>query len=290
MKYILVVISSLLFLISDANAIEANLYGMPKTNVVPIKDTINDRQYELLIKLPEGYEQKISENKTLKYPVIYFTDAVWHIEMLSASTEYMMENVILVGISWQKDINPDLKAEVGPYASRFRDYSAYESTNEDNQKKLQYGQASKHLAFIRNDVIPFVEDNYRTESDTRTYFGYSMGAEFGVYALTNQPNTFKNYILGSPSLRKRDVQTIISEQDSMPKNFNSNVFITFGSEENRLGQKVLQLVTFLKNRKDESLVLTNKVIDGTHQTAFPGTTIMAISWLSKLQQSMPDKE
>ena len=59
---------------------------------------------------------------TRNIPVLYFTDAMWHIEILSASTEYMLEDVILVGISWEKNLKGEL-GKLGAHASRFRDYS-----------------------------------------------------------------------------------------------------------------------------------------------------------------------
>ncbi|MCC1485064.1 hypothetical protein [Winogradskyella immobilis] len=91
---------------------------LSKIQVVPIKDIKNDRQYELYIKLPEGY----SENVYVNYPVIYYTDALWHVEILSGSADFLAKDAILVGISWEKDLKGDL-ATLGAHASRFRDYS-----------------------------------------------------------------------------------------------------------------------------------------------------------------------
>jgi len=79
---------------------------LPQIKVIPIKDTQTNRRYELYVKLPNGYA---SEEKGRKYPVIYYTDALWHVEMLSGCTEYILENAILIGISWEK--NP--KSELG---------------------------------------------------------------------------------------------------------------------------------------------------------------------------------
>ena len=180
-----------------AKNVEGSSLELPKIQVIPIKDTKTDRQYELYIKLPEGY----SENNDKKYPVLYYTDALWHVEILSASTEYMLEDVILVGISWQLDINEDLKKEVGEHVSRYRDYSFLKSNKPDIQTKFQLGQANKHLDFIRNDVIKYVDKTYRTDPNSRSYFGYSMSGGFGAYILLSQPETFNNYILGSPSIK-----------------------------------------------------------------------------------------
>lgn len=275
----LVFLCLLPFLRVDAR--EQKSYELPRSQVVPIKSTETERQYELYIKLPEGYV----ENNDAEYPVIYFTDAVWHIEMLAASTAYLMEDVILVGISWQKDINEDLKKERGAHVSRFRDYSLRKSSKPEHQAKYQFGQAGNHLNFIRNDVIKYIEKNYRTDPDFRTYFGYSLGGEFGAYILLTQPDTFKNYIMGSPSL-KGDIpylSELKSNADSKGKGLNANVFISYGALEKELGVYAEKLISMLKTRNDKSLLLKNVVIEGTHQTAFPMTGVRSVAWLSNLK-------
>lgn len=171
-------------------------FEFERTLVYPIADKINNRQYEIAITLPESYQQKPEKS----YPVIYYSDLDWHIEIISASARFLLEDAILVGVSWQKDLEPALVEEVSPYLSRFRDYSVVPSKDPDVQQKYQLGQAKKHLDFIRKSVVPLVEEHYRTQPDNRAYFGYSLGGLFGAYILLNQPGTFQHYLLGSPSV------------------------------------------------------------------------------------------
>ena len=269
------------FAIAGTN--KQKLFEIPRTQVVPIQDTVSGRQYELYMKLPDAY----AENKDKKYPVIYFTDAVWHIELLSATTEFLMEDAILVGISWQKDIDANLKKEVGAHVSRYRDYTVIQSNNAERQAKYQFGQATKHLEFIRKDVIQYVENNYRTDPSNRTYFGYSAGGLFGAFALLSQPGTFKNYMLGSPSV---DVELeFFSELASNPalknKDLDANVFITYGTLEEDLGKHIEEFISLLKGRKDASLSLKHVLIEGTHQTAFPSTGVRAVTWLADITKN-----
>lgn len=274
----LVLLFLLPFLTVQAN--ETSDFTLSTIQVTPIKDTQADRQYELYIKLPEEY----AKNKDKTYPVIYFTDAMWHIELLSAATSSLMEDVILVGISWQKDINEALKKERGAHVSRFRDYSISKSSNPERQAKYQLGQASNHLDFIRNDVIKTIEKNYRTDPDKRTYFGYSAGGLFGAYILMAQPDTFKNYIIGSPSMW-RDIPYLSklgSNTALTRKGLNANVFISYGTLEKKLGEHIKEFTTLLKARNDKSLSLNQVVIEGSHQTAFPMTGVRGVTWLSKL--------
>jgi len=238
--------------------------------VVPIKDTKNDRPYELYIKLPEGY----SEKGDFKYPVLYFTDAPWHIETVSGAAGFLLENTILVGISWEKDLKGDLAA-LGAHASRFRDLSIQPSSNPEAQAKYQFGQADNHLDFIRNDVIPYVENKYQTDPEIRSYFGYSAG---------------ENYILGSPTLGRegRDIPILsaLLENESL----NANVFISYGDLEGDTSPYTDEVIAMLKNKKDERLLLKHEVIGGTNETAFPMTVVRSMEWLSNYINNFPVPE
>lgn len=263
---------------------EAKDLTLPRIQVVPIKDTQADRQYELYIKLPTNY----SKNKSDTYPVIYFTDAQTHVELLSG-TEFVMSDVILVGISHQTDLD----AADGVRDSRARDYSISKSSNPERQAKYQFGQASKHLAFIRNDVIKFIESNYRADPSNRTYFGFSLGGLFGTYALMSHPDTFKNYILGSPSLW-RDIPLLFSFENAALKSKAQeiNVFITYGELEKELAVHVEDFVTQLKKKDYPALSSIKQVtIDSSgHSDSFPMVGVRSVKWLSDLNKQAKEAE
>lgn len=281
---VLVCLSLLPFLTVQANeANDTSDFTLPRIQVVPIKDTQADKQYELYIKLPEEYAK--NENKDKAYPVIYFTDADTHIELLSGA-EFLLEEVILVGISYQKDIDEALVKEHGPYVSRFRDYSIKKSSNPERQAKYQLGQANNHLAFIRNDVFKFVEANYRTDPSNRTYFGFSLGGLFGTYALMAHPDSFKNYILGSPSLWS-DIPLLFSLENAALKSKAQeiNLFITYGELEKELGVHVEDFISQLKKKKYQALSSIKQVVidSAGHSDSFPMVGVRSIKWLSNLQ-------
>lgn len=252
-------------------------YEMPRTHVAPIKQSNTDRQYELYIKLPEDY----SENTDLNYPVIYTTDAVVHMDMLSGATEFLMPNVIVVGISYQKNLG-DERAN----ASRFRDYQMAEYTDPEIQARFQGGQVSGHLDFIRNNVIAYIEKNYRTDPGERTYFGYSLGGAFGAYILFAEPDTFKHYILGAPAFNPRSLQIVDElEAETAPRQdeMNVNVFVALGDlERDEDKERVDHFMSVLQRRSEVGLSLTGlEVIDNSnHSTAFPETVVRGIKWLS----------
>lgn len=249
-------------------------YEIPRTQVVPIADPETGSMYELYIKLPATYADRSERT----YPTLYFTDALWHFEILSASTEYLLEDVILVGLSWQKNIQT---GDV-PHISRFRDYSIRQSKNPEHQAKYQFGQADRHLAFFRDHVIKYVEEYYRTDPTNRSYFGYSLGGVFGAYVLLTQPDTFKNYILGSPSLAGDMPYLGDLARHSTSQGPDTNVFISYGSLEQELGGHADALVTLLDESKGDQVNLKHTIVEGNHQTAFPMTGVGSITWLSHI--------
>ena len=251
---------------------EQKAYETPRTQVVPIKDSNTGRQYELYVRLPEDY----ADTADTPYPVIYATDAAWHMEMLSGSTEYLMQNAIVVGISWQTDLGSDRA-----HASRSRDFTFINYP----QANTPTGEAMNHLTFIRDDVIDYVEKHYRTDPHKRTYFGYSAGGEFGAYILIAQPDTFRHYVLGSPAfdeqsiayLKEMLVKTTIQQQKAA-------VFLSIGELERPDRMSLTRQFESLLQSKDTGIALTGlEVIQNSdHGSAFPDTVLRSVKWLSGL--------
>lgn len=270
---------------AKAQAADPVGYTMPRTDVVPVVESSGNRLYELYIKLPEGYEKTADR----RYPVIYTTDAVWHMDLLSGTTEYLLPDVILVGISWQKDIDRTLAFEEEGewvHASRYRDYTTVKLDDPARQAVYQTGHAPEHLSFIRNDVIPLVDAAYRTKPNERAYLGYSLGAAFGAYILLAEPDSFQHYILGAPALGQRSfgfLETLATPTAPQQITVKPNVFIAIGDQEREQRMTVTRdLVSLLERRQPAGLVLTELVIikDSDHGTAVPETFMRSIKWLS----------
>lgn len=266
---------------SVVQASELAALTLPKIQVLPIKENQSNKQYELYIKLPESY----SEHKDKTFAVIYFTDALWHVELLSGATEFLMEDVILVGISWQKDIAEDLKQEYGAHVSRFGDYS-FQKISNPKHPKIKFGQASSHLAFIRDDVFKYVEENYRTQPSNRTYFGFSAGGIFGTYVLMAQPDTFKNYILGSPSIWSSAPDLFALENTLLNSKTSAiNIFISYGELEKELIPKVDSFISELKGKEYDGISSIEHIVveSSGHSDSFPLMGVQSVTWLANLQ-------
>jgi uncharacterized protein len=62
------------------------------------------------------------------------------------------------------------------------------------------GGAAAMLAFITDELMPWVSGNYGTDPASASYFGHSFGGLFGTYVLLREPAVFRSYIIASPSL------------------------------------------------------------------------------------------
>ncbi len=73
---------------------------------------------------------------------------------------------------------------------------------QSEESKKRYGKysgnADNFLKYVKNEVVPYVEANYRTLSH-RTAVGHSLSASFILYSMFNAPELFDNYIAISPN-------------------------------------------------------------------------------------------
>jgi predicted alpha/beta superfamily hydrolase len=101
------------------------------------------------------------------------------------------------------------------------------------------GGAERFLAFIRDELQPWVRSRYRVDTNDSAYFGHSLGGLFGTYALLTQPTTFHRYGIGSPSLWWDDDMmfeyeaTYAKTHDDLP----AKVFFSVGAFENHDGRQ-----------------------------------------------------
>ncbi|UCE40119.1 MAG: tetratricopeptide repeat protein, partial [Candidatus Aminicenantes bacterium] len=142
---------------------------------------ILNEERTIVVNLPRGYE-----NGHNSYPVLYFLDADWEdlVPTVVATSGYLNEfgsipKMIVVGIC-----NTDRTRDMTPVKI------------EDEQTS---GGAAFFLKFISEELMPFIEKNYRTEP-FKILFGGSYAGLFTVNAFLEKPETFKAYIASSPGI------------------------------------------------------------------------------------------
>ena len=184
--------------------------------------------FSLFVSLPES-SPKFSKEKP---PVVFLLDANFYFDAVKASVKIMnakklFKEPVIIGIGYKNAIEND--------SLRDRDYSYPKALAKDSF--YVSGGAGKFLAFIEQELIPYVEKQYNTDPAKRTLMGHSLGGYFCLYALQQnigKPYTFTNYIAGSPSLEYHDRFLFSAYQNSESGKGgkgNANLVITTGAME-----------------------------------------------------------
>ncbi len=154
-----------------------------------IQSKILNESRTLNIYLPDGYLPKDS----VKYPVIYLLDG--------SADEDFIHIVGLVQYNSFEWINQIPKSIVVGIATvdRKRDFTYPTTITADQKLYPTAGHSSKFIAFIENELQPFIENTFKTTS-SKTIIGQSLGGLLATEILFKKPNLFNKYIIISPSL------------------------------------------------------------------------------------------
>ena len=143
----------------------------------------------LNIYLPDGYNAK----DTTRYPVVYLLDGSAEEDFIHVTGLYQFNSFpwinrvpksIIVGIA-----NTDRK----------RDFTFPTSIQTEKKRYPTTGGSSKFIAFLKNELQPYIGSHYRTDT-SNTIIGESLGGLLSTEILFKYPALFDKYIIISPSV------------------------------------------------------------------------------------------
>ncbi|WP_316828990.1 alpha/beta hydrolase [Pedobacter miscanthi] len=175
----------------------------------------------LNIYLPEGY----SAGDTTKYPVIYLLDG--------SADEDFIHVVGLVQFNSFEWVNQVPKSIVVGIATvdRRRDFTFTTTIETDRQKFPTTGHSDQFIAFIGNELQPYIQQKYKTNG-TKTIIGQSLGGLLATEILFKKPSLFNNYIIISPSLWWNNGSLLNEKANLAQSSFkqSAQVYIAVGKE------------------------------------------------------------
>lgn len=248
MKLLLALMTFTIILLFTSREVfpQASLYNSAFEH---IKSNAVADSFFIMISVPDGY---YTTDK--KYPVLYVLDGDVAFGMAASIARYLqigdnIPELIVVGIGYGA-----IDKSAGE--KRRRDY-----------RPTATGGAENFLLFLKDELIPFIDSNYRTIPEDRTITGYSIGGLFALYCLFTQPDIFNSYIVGSPKLSWDNYSIFDYEESSVDKlkGKSLNLFISVGSEESeeKFFEPVDQLVIQLQERNYSGINLKTKVFQGS---------------------------
>lgn len=199
-----------------------------------IESKVLNEARRIFIRVPFGYELS-----SAKYPVFYLLDENAHSIHASGTVSFLSANgvmpqTIIVGI---------------PNTDRNRDFTPAKTEDTPNS-----GGADNFIKFLREELIPYIDKNYRTEP-YRILFGHSLTALFSIYTLLTNPDLFSSYISASPYLMYDNNFIIKLAKKNLPESSFANnkfLYITLGNEPDYF-DAMNELTALLKKKSPKEL-------------------------------------
>jgi len=248
-------------------------YVLFGTEVWDVPDPVSQRGYQVFVSLPASYAKAANR----RYPVLYVTDANYAFPVIREISRRLnvehpqIADFILVGLSYAK-------GEDGTQ-SRDRDYTPTPNGPRGAPAGAVHGHGMAYQAYLRDRVMPFIAQRYRTDPRRALFLGHSYGALLGAQILFTDPGMFSGYILGSPSLwyDKHHIFSMEAMYAAGHRDLPAKVYMYAGEYETNRFNRTNDLVADnrelegrLKKRKYPNLVLKSDVLnDEDHLSVAP---------------------
>ena len=216
-------------------------------------------------------------------PVIYVLDGnslfllVSHIANTIVTFSNTMPAALIVSIGYPADPALSRGANIKNQLSwRTRDLSPRWTSGKPPASGT--GGAADFLAFIEQDLKPFVASRYPVNPADQTLVGHSFSGLFAVYTLLNSPRSFTRYVAASPSLFW-DEHASITQAQTFAARFGAvqgRLFVCVGDQETRerMGQDMIgdarALVAALPTAKGGLEATFHLFPDENHLSVVPG--------------------
>jgi hypothetical protein len=215
---------------------DGQLLGLGTQHILKSKVLEEDRP--IIISLPVGYHETV-----VNYPTLYVLDGLQNIKHTVGTVELLTESglippIIVVGIESldrTKDLTPsnagqNVHGGVG------------------NAGIPQSGGAPKFLEFLSDELIPFIDANYRTHA-YRILEGHSLGGLFSVFTLMERPDLFDAFIVEAPALwwNKEEMTTKAESFFKSDERLNKTVYFGIGGGDGwGMRQELIRYVDVVK--------------------------------------------
>jgi len=225
---------------------------LPGTQLRHMRSAATGRDYDIQISPPADY----ARNPSARHPVLYVLDGQWDFKLMLSvqgglTYDRWTPQIFIVGITWP-GANPN-----------YDSLRAMDLTPQATRRLPGSGAAPQFLTFLRTELIPFVEANWRADPQRRVLMGSSFGGLFALYAMFSDPSLFAGYIAASPAVSYAGRAAFAQESAyaAAHKELPVRLFLSVGELEPLAGP-VQELIGVLSRRGYRGLALETRVIAG----------------------------
>lgn len=172
---------SVFFICVNIQAADDHIGGWVSTRI-SIPSSILQEDRPIRVHLPRKYELSGG-----RYPVLF---------VLDADQEGLFKYAVRdAGLFADRGEKPAMIIVGIENTNRLRDMNVPDF---EYQGEAIVGGAGKFLDFIEKELVPYIDEKYRT-SHPKILFGGSASATFSIFAMVSRPAVFDAYIASSPS-------------------------------------------------------------------------------------------
>lgn len=259
----------LILIISSLFIFNQKLIGQSKSTTQTTIDTLFsktlDEYREFWVKLPENYDF----NNDQEYPVVYLLDGI----SLQNSLETVYDNywghylpyMILVGISNRTNRTRDLTTS----KVNMRRGSSF---------KKESGGAENFTEFIENELIPYIDNKYRSLGH-RTLIGHSYAGLFTINMLINHKHLFQNYIAIDPSLDWDNQKLLKEAKEKLTSESykGKSLFVSLAAEQLHIWDEEVTMENIM-NDSSEFTLFARSIIEFSNYTKSQKKNGLNFSW------------
>lgn len=225
---------------------------IPGSFVRSIQSTSTGRQMDLYLHLPSDYDRE----KTKTYPALYILDGQWDFKLMDS---------VLGGLVYDK-FAPEMILVGITYSGENADYDGLRAMDLTPVAAAQVkgsGNAPNFLKFLKTELIPFIETNYRADPARRVLQGSSYAGLFALYTLFGDPGLFSAYVSASPAVTFGNRYAFGQEAEFAKehKELPVKLYLAVGSDEG-LSRPVQEFMQVLRSRGYKRLKLETRVVEG----------------------------
>jgi predicted alpha/beta superfamily hydrolase len=254
-----------------------DLASIPATETRLVHSASANDDYLISIALPFHYKERTEQN----WPVIYVLDGNLHFGLVVDMVRFMnirvgfcneLPDALVVGIGYQ--VSGTLTETLHQVMHlRLRDFTL--ERDEGGEAFMQEhfpiadpfpsGEALRFMKFIKSEVIPMVEAEYRADRTDRTLLGHSYGANFALSTLFEEPGLFQRCVAASFDPLLEEERHFAGRGDALPVRLH---MVWEGQSKEELGSAGA-LVDQIASRGYAGLRLTSQTIASTHCAMVP---------------------
>jgi predicted alpha/beta superfamily hydrolase len=271
MKHRYTLFLTFIFIVLTGSATAENLdtgllHSLGEVKYHELQSCTLKRAFHIFVDLPKDYAES---GET--YPTIYLLDGDITFPLMAGYHHYLRSDnetpaAILVGISYGAET-----FEEGN--KRSTDYTA------PTDEREYWGGAANFQIMLSDELMPLIENTYRSDPTRRVIFGQSIGGQFVLFTAFTRPELFHGHIASNPALH-RNLPFFLEWHSDKKTPANSRVYVSSGElDDPRFREPALKWIDYWQNQDSRPWALKTQTLAGqTHFSAAPEAFRQGLAW------------